>query len=1543
MKSRQCAWLVLVGALFLCVFVVSAVSGQEKEDRYLDAVLDVMPDMADRFETVNEMIRDKKWERVFEKLNEIAEEASGTVWAVDKDKQVFVSVRDYIRRCIMLLPPEGLAFYRLRHDSEARALMEDGLAKQDVRLLDELDAKYPASSYALIALDAAASILIDRGSYGTAAERLSRLVASPRAAGESKPIQRLRAMALAKLAFCTAKLGDEDGAKDAVAALKKSGYAGRLNLGGATDVAAFVQVQLKGGPAASLFAPTAAWTLPAGSPAHDLPMLDVRANLSKRWEVKIGDDTKPKTSTDPRRRIVYYGHGQVSRQTQTSPIPVSDSEGVVYINTGRGLFALDHITGRQRWMARPLGAPTVKQSQPGVFAVPVSSRLLATTWPRWQGATSVSLGGGKVFAVEVRGENYQTFLSLSAFDQSSGKRRWSFEQRPDGAGFEGLGYFPWAPTYVEKQLVGLACYRDQMFLASLDPATGKLNWKVFLSADPVQATTVYGRRSLNPRFGQPVIAHDGVAYAATGMGVVAAVNIREGELLWISRYPRKHPQGAIKVIKQKQRLGGYTQYQQDGGWQGGFPVVSRGKLYVAAWDSNQLLAFDCRSGAITRRFQRGSFTHFVGAHKGDLILVGPETAAMSPHTGHLRWLVPTPFEVHGLPVLTESAVVIPTRGRTKVNRTSAMLCAIRLDGEGDRRVVRHLRPVRDVGTGLPLGNIVSCDGRLIAVNKGFATGSFAFDETRQHLVQQMKKNPKAAKPALDLGDLLFLHDKYAEALQRLQTAELILAAQRPADKALLSRLRRMMFETRLKLSQTDRRRTVEHIDAARKYIFNDVARGRFHLARGAALAAAARYVDAVDEYTVLIEKMETLRLEEDESSAPVGVIAQGRIGELVEKYGAAKVYARIDAVLRPQYEKLVAARNGAALRQMQLRHPHSSLADNCLLEVARIVEKEKFGLLKAQTLLRSVTLRYPRSEKLGEAYGRLLENCMTSSQYRLAAYTLKDIKEKHPSVVVPWKGKGVKGSALVALLMQKEEFKQASLALSRVLPQLLPPLRKSWQVGKGAEMLVKVVSDDNCFDRGIGLAVDVTPGPQPYQYYGKINRVRAFDTGTGQTLWQTNVKIAWCYGDIESGISPWTRGKYRAIALCSGSIIGLCHPEGIVALDLATGQQVWQAKWKRPPSRNPMQWFDHNKLRVHHQLRQAINQRPVFAAEAGRIFYCKPDGDLACIDAATGKDIWRTKRKGYTCGPIGIFGDVVVVASVIPNKITAYSALSGKALYTKDLPGTYPSHPSFDRTRNRILLNDNGAVHCHAAADFKRLWKGSHGTAQVRTSQPWCTEVLPGNRIAVTGYSRAGTRYGYGVVMYNGDTGKRVWAYNVTNYKRNGQNYTNTSMCYAPAFSRRVAFIPAQTYKTIRQGRKFTQERRVDIHIVDIQTGKKLRQFTIKPSGAAARYGIGFMSSMPTAEHAAFVTRQYEKNRYVAKLYLVSGETGKAVFSESLPFAFTTGRYQYLLQQRFDTMATVEGSLLVPSGRGISGYGSAGVGTRTPAPKKKAGPNEKKK
>jgi outer membrane protein assembly factor BamB/tetratricopeptide (TPR) repeat protein len=845
---------------------------------------------------------------------------------------------------------------------------------------------------------------------------------------------------------------------------------------------------------------------------------------------------------------------------------------------------------------------------------------------------------------------------------------------------------------------------------------------------------------------------------------------------------------------------------------------------------------------------------------------------------------------------------------------------------------------------------VAYEGRMIAANIAYVSGYFSYGETYTYLTSLIEAAPTVVKELLDRADLSYLHagtlsdrtERGAtlhKALTDLQLAERRLAKQRPADKVLARRLKRSMFETRLKLAQAEANKAVAHIDQAKPYIFEERATLRWHLGRGEALVAEGRYQDAVDAYLNIVQHMAGKQLSDDETTTPVDVIAQARIGGLVAQQGVG-VYARVDAALKPDIDKLVEAKDFDSLRDLQIRHPHSSLADNCFYEMARIITPQPHGELRAQVLLQSIIYRYPHSELLGETYAMLLRNCESSRRYRLGALTLQDIIKRHPDVMVPWEGQEWRGTEWAAAMLKRPDYAKALAVLSRPLPVLGEPLKTAWQSGKGGEVLARVISEESCFDRGIGLALDMNmqrSATGMMVYRGSY--VRAFSTATGETLWQTKVSVDTSMDDLEQGRSIWSRQQQQQqhLVLCSGGIAALAHPEGIQALDLLTGRKLWSVSWERPAGSQPTLWF--GNIQMDYRIRNAINPRPTFASDAGRFFYLIPDGTLVALDAVTGQELWRVKQPGFAAGAIGLMGDVVVTASVNPGEIHAYNIMDGRRLYRKPLPGTFQQPPAFDKARGRILVSDGLSLSSHNVADFRRVWHAKN-ISTINNQQTWAVNVLADGHVSVMCYNRSGKPlvFGHHLTMLDGNTGKRKWTYCATRHKRDAKGGFDTENPNAPPlFTQNRVLIPIMKRVMRREGRVFNSLTDQTTHVLDIPSGKKMGEHRIKlpnPPPAAVKNRrvfkqVQLLAAASAAEHLITLTSENSMGRSQNSLRVTNVANGSEVLVDSLPTL--TGRHShYIIRQSLSLNLTSDGRLLVPTGDGIRCYATASEGGDKP-------------
>jgi len=201
--------------------------------------------------------------------------------------------------------------------------------------------------------------------------------------------------------------------------------------------------------------------------------------------------------------------------------------------------------------------------------------------------------------------------------------------------------------------------------------------------------------------GASIAAGDGAVFVVTQVGVVAAVDAQPpGRLRWLRRYQRE--------TRVRDRAGKKTTtIQQTFAYQD--PLVTDGKLIVAATDAQELLALGTRTGRTVWAHPRASLGrvyHVAGLSAGRLVLAGRDVLALDVRTGDKVWgPAPLADEPYGRGLVGSRYVHVPTRmqahPRSFIERFEL--------ASGKRAAAL----VFDVGR---LGNLLSVEGRLIAAN-----------------------------------------------------------------------------------------------------------------------------------------------------------------------------------------------------------------------------------------------------------------------------------------------------------------------------------------------------------------------------------------------------------------------------------------------------------------------------------------------------------------------------------------------------------------------------------------------------------------------------------------------------------------------------------------------------------------------------------------------------------------------------------------------------------------------------------------------------------
>jgi outer membrane protein assembly factor BamB len=167
--------------------------------------------------------------------------------------------------------------------------------------------------------------------------------------------------------------------------------------------------------------------------------------------------------------------------------------------------------------------------------------------------------------------------------------------------FEGSPLVDGEGVYVAMRRSGV---RPQQYVACLDPEKGRLKWRRLVCG---AETPAQGQEEITHNL---LTLHAGTLYCNTNLGAVAAIRARDGQIQWITRYPRARQAEIGKRAKHFYR--DLT------------PCVYRhGVVYVAPSDSELLLALDASTGLLLWQTQAPEdVVHLLGVMDGKLVVSG---------------------------------------------------------------------------------------------------------------------------------------------------------------------------------------------------------------------------------------------------------------------------------------------------------------------------------------------------------------------------------------------------------------------------------------------------------------------------------------------------------------------------------------------------------------------------------------------------------------------------------------------------------------------------------------------------------------------------------------------------------------------------------------------------------------------------------------------------------------------------------------------------------------------------------------------------------
>ncbi len=381
-------------------------------------------------------------------------------------------------------------------------------------------------------------------------------------------------------------------------------------------------------------------------------------------------------------------------------------DGLVIFHDGRQIRAVRGDDGHPAW-------PTGQEEDTGVVYPPFPVHLPPLPWPP---------AGMPRFTSSI--EQGLLVARLGPPIVSSGQSEFRLARRPWIVGLEmgreqggllwqiddhdllGANWLLVGTPVLADQRLYVALVRShpehEFGIAAFDTADGSPSWETPLlhSLREVPAgLTMYGSILLS--------AGEGLIFAGTNDGAIAAIDARTGVAQWVVTYPSRPM--TLEDLSEEQITGLLP------------PLYAAGQLFVKPNDSDELISLDARSGTVLwRRKCPGRITHLLGISGTRLIVSGDQLWAVDSDDGSIQWRFglddPAAYG-YGQGAIAATSVFWPTRDDLWVVDSHT--------GKATRRI-----PLRE-GYGISGGHIVLGGNRLLISGPNHIT---AFElRSDQHL------------------------------------------------------------------------------------------------------------------------------------------------------------------------------------------------------------------------------------------------------------------------------------------------------------------------------------------------------------------------------------------------------------------------------------------------------------------------------------------------------------------------------------------------------------------------------------------------------------------------------------------------------------------------------------------------------------------------------------------------------------------------------------------------------------------------------------------
>lgn len=959
-----------------------------------------------RLDLAKELLEQKKYADSIRYLGALLEGAEDYFFKPDPTQPVYRSLKAEAGRMIGEMPSEGRESFELQFGATARRTLNEATSSHDINGLMEVSRRFFYTE-----AGAEATLLLgrhhfDHGRPLAAALCFQRLLDTPGAGDRFEPLLSL------SLAACWIRAGNLDSAKTVLVQLKQRHPSATVQIagkpialfGGDAQALAWLENQI-GEPPTERNLISDQWIMHRGDAQRNSSSHGAMPLLSHRWRVRTATQPEIEQTIDKLRKA-YLSQDIISLPTM-HPLAVGN---VVLMRTTRGLLAIDFVTGKRIWEARPandIALESFKQLNrtQAPFGPMTPSPVAALDQRMWDDATygTMSSDGSKVFVIEdVDGEVGTTRTAvvnfagqrvrgverssnrLAAFDlRTEGKLCWSIggdsgEDEPKLA----KAYFLGPPLPLLGKLYALAEMRgNEIRLVVLSAKTGELEWSQQLAVFDVNTNDYRRTSGATPSFA------DGVLVCPTSAGAIVAIDLTTRSLLWGYEYPKSMQlrMNGLQMLRAGMGVYGTGQRQQNDRWVDASLTIVDGKVLATPLEGDALHCLNLLDGKKLWQLERGSNIYVACVHNGKVVLVGHrQVSAFNLDDGKAAWEKAIELPSGGLPsgrgFFSGDYYYLPLSSAevAKINLKTGVI--------EQRARSRH---------GNVPGNLVCFKGEVVSQNVDYLETYYQLDTLKQTVAEILKQRPDDSRALARSGEIELNEGRLARAIEHFRRSY-----QLDEDES----SRDLLVESMLEALKVDFKANRNLLAELEKLIATELQQARFSRVLAVGLQQAGETLPAFEAFVKLADsKLEPPKADEPNLESIDESLLTRRDrwvkAQLSSLYNAATPEDRvkIDEMVQSRLKAALASGGALNLRQFLQHFGLHPLAEEAREQLAlkltgsdHLLEKE---MLLSQ--LRNSTV----PERARAATARLAALLVESRQPESAALIYRELEEKWPNQI----------------------------------------------------------------------------------------------------------------------------------------------------------------------------------------------------------------------------------------------------------------------------------------------------------------------------------------------------------------------------------------------------------------------------------------------------------------------------------------------------------------------------------------------------------------